>query len=41
MSGLVHGEVVGAGGEEGCGRVEGAVVEERVEGDGEEGCECL
>ena len=36
MARLVHGKVVGAGGEEGCGRVEAAVVEEGVQGDGEE-----
>lgn len=36
VAGLVHGEVEGAGGEEGCRRVEAAVVEQRVDGNGEE-----
>lgn len=39
MPGLVHGEVVGARGEEGGEWVEGAVVEERVDCDEEEGRE--
>lgn len=39
MAGLMDGEIVCAGCEEGCGWVEGAVVEEGVDGDGEEGCE--
>lgn len=36
VAGLVHGEVEGAGGEERCWWVEVAVVEQRVDGDGEE-----
>lgn len=36
VAGLVDGEVEGAGGEEGCWWVEVAVVEQRVDGDGEE-----
>lgn len=37
MAGLVDGEIVGAGSEEGCWWVEGAVVEDCVDGDGEKG----
>ena len=39
VAGLADGEVVGAGGEEGLGGVEAAVVEEGVDGEGEEGGE--
>lgn len=39
VPGLVHGQVVGARGEEGGGRVEAPVVEEGVDGDEEEGGE--
>jgi hypothetical protein len=39
MAVLVDGEVVGFGGEEGCGWVDVAVVEDVVDGDGEEGVE--
>lgn len=40
VAGLADGEVEGAGGEEGLFGVEAAVVEEGVDGDCEEGCEC-